>query len=261
MQTAGLRQTLKNSLPKPFVEALISLKYSGTKLGNSKAFSAFTGGRRGIEIGGPSLLFKTILPVYKKIKSLDGVNFSSHTVWEGDLQSGRSFNYFSDRKGTQYICDATDLAQIKSSTYDFLLSSNCLEHIANPMKALTEWARVLKPGGAMILVLPNKASNFDHARPVTTFEHLLADHESGKTEDDLTHLDEILALHDLSMDPQAGDLQSFKQRSLDNFNNRTLHHHIFDLALMKQMLGHLGFNVIETAETEKDHFALAIKTP
>lgn len=255
----AVRQSLKNHLPRPVVDALITLKYSGERLDNKRAFEDRTAGKSGIEIGGPSRLFKTTLPLYRKIKTLDGVNFSTYTVWEGSLQSGQGFNYYGNRKGLQFISDATGLAQIRASAYDFLLSSNCLEHIANPLKALREWARVIKPGGAMILVLPNKASNFDHRRPLTSFEHLLDDEKSGKTEHDLTHLEEILALHDLSMDSAAGGVENFKIRSLENFQNRTLHHHVFDVQLMTKLLQQVGLEVRETAETTQDFFALAIK--
>ena len=111
----------------------------------------------------------------------------------------------------------------------------------------------------MILVLPNKRTNFDHKRPITEFGHVLDDINFNKIEDDLTHLDEILALHDLSMDPSAGTLENFRERSLKNFNNRTLHHHVFDLDLINKMLEYAGFEIIDAKETVKDFFALAIK--
>lgn len=204
-------------------------------------------------------MFWTVLPLYQNLRNLDGVNFADETVWEGKLVSGQNFNYRGSTKGYQFISDATDLSQIKSDTYDFLLSSNCLEHVANPLKALLEWKRVIKPGGSFILVLPNKVSNFDHNRPITSFEHILEDLTCATTEHDLTHLDEILALHDLAMDPPAGDKENFKKRSLDNFRNRTLHHHVFDLSLMKSMLSHLGLEIVHTTETPTDLFALARK--
>jgi SAM-dependent methyltransferase len=246
-------------LPKPVTEALIRARYSGPVLPSGKVYETYTSGTDGIEIGGPSLLFKTTLPLYRTIRSLDGVNFSSNTIWEGSLDDGDNFRYYGYKRGRQIISEASELAKIKPESYDFVLSSNCLEHVANPLKALIEWKRVIRRLGALILVLPNKESNFDHGRPVTEFSHLLEDMNLQKTEHDLTHLDEILALHDLSMDPAAGTLDDFKQRSLRNFENRTLHHHIFDIALMRKMLDHVGLDVIDTQQTSKDFFALAIK--
>jgi SAM-dependent methyltransferase len=190
---------------------------------------------------------------------LDGVNFSTDTIWEGSIKEGYNFNYYHKQFGHQFIAEATDLSEIPTGRYDFLLSSNCLEHIANPIKALTEWKRVIKAGGDLILVLPKKESNFDHRRPVTKFEHLVDDFTRHIGEDDLTHLDEILALHDLRRDPPAGDLENFRERSLKNFQNRALHHHVFDVQLIEETLAYLGFEVLDITTTRTDFFALARK--
>ena len=250
---------MRNSLPAPVRGKLLLLKHYRKLLPIRRVYERHTGGRKGLEIGGPSSIFGAALPVYLKAGSIDGVNFSGSTVWEGSITSGRTFAYFPGRIGIQFICDATDLSPIDSSDYDFVLSSNCLEHVANPIKALFEWKRVLLRGGALVLVLPNKASNFDHRRPFTSFEHIVDDYEKGTTEHDLTHLEEILALHDLSMDPPAGSLEAFKARSLDNFDNRTLHHHVFEPETIAKMLCYAGFEVVATAQTRTDFFSLATK--
>lgn len=259
MKLSAVKKTIKNNLPNSLFESLQSLKYLGKKIPDYAIYQSFMKNRRGIEIGGPSTLFKTMLPIYQVVESLDGVNFADNTLWEGSVQMGRTFNYIRNKEGFQFICEATDLDEIKPSTYDFLLSSNCLEHIANPLKAIEEWKRVVKDDGLMLLVLPNKESNFDHNRPVTTFEHLLDDYRNEITEHDLTHLDEILALHDLSMDPPAGNLEILKLRSLNNFDNRTLHHHVFDIPLMIKMLEYFEFEIIKSDITRTDFLALALK--
>ena len=257
MRFSGIKQILQKNLPKPLNELLLMLKYQIKKIPDYDIYLSHLSNKKGIEIGGPSPLFKITLPVYKVVASLDSVNFSNNTVWEGAIQTGQSFNYFKNKNGFQFISEATNLDQIKSKTYDFLLSSNCLEHIANPLKALEDWKRVLKDDGFILLVLPNKESNFDHKRPVTVFEHLLDDCNNKVTEHDLTHLDEILTLIDLSMVSPAETLEEFKFRSLDNFNNRMLHHHIFDIPLIKKILEHSNFEVITTCTTKTDLYALA----
>jgi hypothetical protein len=109
---------------------------------------------------------------------------------------------------------------------------------------LLEWKRVLKRGGVLLLVCPHKDWTFDHKRPVTTIEHLLEDHGKRIDESDLTHLPEILQLHDLSMDPMASNLQDFVARSRNNIRNRCLHHHVFDTDLVTQMVRAAGFKVL-----------------
>lgn len=254
-----MRETVKEFAPKSVVDLFFILKYGRWRFPLRQKYQSAVENKFGLEVGGPSALFKTVLPLYQLVGGLDGVNFSTDTIWEGRINAGENFNYLDNRSGRQFIADATDLNEIASESYDFLLSSNCLEHVANPLKALMEWKRVLKPGGALILVLPNKESNFDHRRPFSKFEHLLDDFTRNIGEDDLTHLDEILALHDLPMDPPAGDLEHFRKRSLKNFENRTLHHHVFDVPLIEEVLDYAGFEILDMTTTRTDFFALAAK--
>lgn len=247
----------QGSLLAPVKDWIRLLQHSRERIHNHDVYASAITGKKGLEVGGPSRIFKTILPLYHAVDSLDGANFSGKTIWEGAIESGSPFNYFGNKVGTQFIAEATDLHCIDSHSYDFVLSSNCLEHSANPIKALIEWKRVLKNGGALILILPNKDSNFDHNRPVTPFEHLMEDYRNDTTEHDLTHLEEILALHDLSMDPWAGSIENFKQRSMNNFENRALHQHVFSMDVMKSMLEFCGFKVVATTVTHSDFFALA----
>lgn len=249
---------IKEFVPKSAVDLFYSLKYSPFRLAISQKYRSFVENGHGIEIGGPSALFKTVLPLYQYIDRLDGVNFSTDTVWEGAIAAGEGFDYYHKKSGRQFIADATDLSEIATGNYDFLLSSNCLEHVANPIKALVEWKRVIKDDGTLILVLPNKEGNFDHRRPFTKFDHLVDEYTRDIGEDDLTHLDEILALHDLSMDPPAGDFEHFRERSLKNFENRTLHHHVFDVSLIEALLGYVGFDIVDMTTTKTDFFALVI---
>lgn len=204
--------------------------------------------KSGLEVGGPSRIFrnKGLVPLYNKVKALDGCNFSNSTLWESKIKHQTRYNYCKLKNGVQYISEATNLNCFADATYDFIISSNCLEHIANPLKALEELIRVIKDGGLLLLVLPKKDFCFDRKRPVSTFAHLLADYENGTTESDLTHLDEILALHDLEMDKPAGNLEEFKTRSLKNFENRALHHHIFDIELLREIYHYFNLEILKT---------------
>jgi SAM-dependent methyltransferase len=216
-------------------------------------------GQVGLEVGGPSELFRRVLPIYEVAAAVDGANFSSTTIWEGAISAGRTFEFMTGRVGLQYIAEATDLSVIPSARYDFVISSNCLEHVANPLKAVGEWLRVLRSGGHLLLVLPRKESNFDHHRPITEFSHLLQDFEFDMSEHDLTHLDEILKLHDYARDPPAGDRAQMNRRSLANFDNRCLHHHVFDQGLIEEVFRHFGLVTLHRTTTKTDHIAVARK--
>ena len=187
-----------------------------------------------------------------------GVNFSNETIWEGELEQGNNYLY-GGKRGFQYIAEGSDLSQIEDNSYDFILSCNNLEHIANPIKTLIEWKRVIKKGGSIILILPRKESNFDHKRPVTSFDHLVNDLQNNTGEDDLSHLKEILELHDLRRDCHAGKSANFQKRSEHNFTNRSLHHHVFDTTLLEKMINYIGMEVVILHSSPTDHFIAASK--
>lgn len=213
--------------------------------------------RVGLEVGGPSSVFraKKLLPIYPIVTRVDNVNFASKTAWETGLADGSEFRFQSTKApGRQFLREATLLQGIPDSSYDFLLSSHCLEHVANPLLALREWGRVTRSGGHLVLLLPNKQWTFDHRRPTTSFAHLKADFDRGVGEDDLTHVDEILQLHDLRRDPAAGSETEFRARSLRNPENRCLHHHVFDLSLIQEALESTEWIPLHLEEVRPLHF-------
>jgi SAM-dependent methyltransferase len=221
-------------------------------------------GKSGIEIGGPSSVFSSrgIFPVYPIIESLDNCVFGTTTVWDGSINQGKTYR-FNPRKpaGQQHIAEATALSSLPSGAYDFVLSSHMLEHTANPILALSEWKRLLAVDGALVLLVPNKKHTFDHRRPVTTMAHLIADFNAGMPEDDLTHVPEILALHDLDRDFEGGDIEAFKLRAMRNFENRCLHHHVFDKHLVIELVEHIGLKVCAVEEIEPHHILLLAQKP
>ena len=133
-----------------------------------------------------------------------------------------------DRRGRR-------LAEVPDSSYDALLASHVLEHLANPLGALAEWQRVVRPGGHLLLVVPHRDGTFDHRRPPASLEHLHQDARLETGEDDLTHLEEILALHDLERDPGAPSREVFEQRCRENPSTRAMHHHAFVTRTVAEM--------------------------
>ena len=220
------------------------------------------GSGRGLEIGGPSPVFRKrgSVPIYSGIASLDNCNFSSETTWEGAIKGGETFKYHQSKKaGIQYICEASNLSTIDSSCYDFLLSSHVIEHLANPIRGLYEWKRVLKESGHLILLIPDYRETFDHKRPVTNLDHLISDFDDNIEENDLTHLQEILELHDLNMDPGAGSFEEFKERSMNNVENRCLHQHVFDQSLAIQLMTYMKFQVLALEKMKPHHIMVVAK--
>ena len=113
--------------------------------------------------------------------------------------------------------------------------------------------------GKIILVVPCKESNFDHKRLDTKFETVLNAYTNNFDESDLSNLEEILDCHDIELDPGVKTFEEFRKRSLLNFQNRCLHHHVYSNKLLREMLAYTNFEIIDIGSTEKDFYALAKK--
>jgi SAM-dependent methyltransferase len=219
---------------------------------------------KGIEMGGPTRWAfgaRGSIPIYPIIGSLDNVNPPLDYIYDNAyatrIDSGRTYR-FDERKppGMQYAAEAAELSMIVSDAYDVLLSSHMIEHTANPIKVLLEWARIVRSGGLLLIIVPNKEANFDHYRPTTTLQHMIDDFEANRGEDDLTHLDESVEMNDYSMMPF--DKETFKSRATNNLDTRNLHHHIFTLLSLRQLLEYTRLDIIEmVAEPPYHLIALA----
>lgn len=197
------------------------------------------------------------LPIYRILRQVDSSIFSDRTIWEGQLREGAEFLYQPGcRPGRQFIAEATELRGIEDSAYDCILAARCLEHVANPLKALQEWRRVLKPGGVLVLDLPHKDGTFDWRRPVTSLSHMIEDYNNSIGEDDLTHLSEVLDLHDLTKDKPAGSAQQFGKRCLENFKHRAMHHHVFDTWTVVAMVDNARFEVLQVDTVKPCHIVV-----
>jgi SAM-dependent methyltransferase len=236
-----------------------TVKWAGARLrkapyeGFHVARSSLAGGR-GLEIGGPSRLFEAggRLPVYPLAASVDNCNFGATTIWEGSLRDGESFQPVGSPKlGQQLIREAFDLFGIEDDEYDFVISCHMLEHSANPLRALHEWVRVMRPGGSLVLVLPNKVGTFDRRRPTTSLAHLVEDYRCQRDEADPTHFDEVLELHEFGLDDGASPGDAFEDRVRTNAIHRSIHHHTFELETAVALVRECGLTVVH-AEAPND---------
>lgn len=75
--------------------------------------------------------------------------------------------------------DAQYLANVADEEFDFVYSAHCLEHLVDPCVALGHWLRVLKPGGHLVVTVPDEdmyeqggwpsTFNSDHKHTFTVF--------------------------------------------------------------------------------------------
>lgn len=74
--------------------------------------------------------------------------------------------------------DATLMQGVENESFDCVYSSHCLEHIRNPWTAAERWWRLVKPGGHLVIVVPDEElyermewpprRNDDHKNPFST---------------------------------------------------------------------------------------------
>jgi SAM-dependent methyltransferase len=221
-----------------------------------KAARLLVKGKAGIEIGGPSTVFQqwSSVPIYSSVGSLDNCDFSQSTTW---ASHGAAYQFDKNKApGKMYFCEGNDLQAIADHHYDFLLSSHNLEHFANPVKALKEWQRVVKPGGHIILFLPHYEKTFDQGRPLTTVEHMLADYEKQTGEDDLTHVEEIYE----ARRPRGEATEELRSVLLSNYSHRKMHHHVFDEVNSRAVLEAVGLKVLVVETALPFHIILLAQT-
>lgn len=52
--------------------------------------------------------------------------------------------------------DAQFLANVSDGEFDFVHSSHCLEHLVDPCEGLRNWLRVVRPGGYLVVTVPDE---------------------------------------------------------------------------------------------------------
>ncbi|NQU09819.1 class I SAM-dependent methyltransferase [bacterium] len=95
--------------------------------------------------------------------------------------------------------DAADLRWFRDGCLDFVYSSHVLEDFPDTRAVLDEWLRVLKPGGSLVLYLPDEQTYRAHCRregkPPNihhTHEHFSLDHVKRS----LAHRTDLEVVHE-----------------------------------------------------------------
>lgn len=76
--------------------------------------------------------------------------------------------------------DAQFMNGVADGSFDFVYSSHCLEHLNDPREGLANWFRILKPGGYLVVTVPDEdlyeqgqfpsSFNTDHKWTFTVFK-------------------------------------------------------------------------------------------
>lgn len=128
--------------------------------------------------------------------------------------------------------DTQCLSSFRDSTYNFVIINHVIEHIANPIRVVEDIFRILRPGGKLVLGVPDKRFNYDNARNLTSFDHLWQEYQDQVTvvEDD-HYLEFLRAVH-----PATLALQDEIQIHLDHARERREHAHVWDSSSFNEFI-------------------------
>jgi predicted SAM-dependent methyltransferase len=141
-----------------------------------------------------------------------------------------------------YVTDATNLFFAADETLDFVCSSHVLEHVANPLKAIAEWKRVIKKMGIIYAGVPDKRFTFDRGRHRTPLSHLIEDYQKDVDQTDRTHIADFTEkcgeeiAHLLSREQFVGHLR--------NSPESRVHHHAWIEDDVKEIFEHMGLKIL-----------------
>lgn len=88
--------------------------------------------------------------------------------------------------------DKDRLKFFDSESFDFVIASHLLEHLAQPFRMLDEIYRVLKVGGLAIIFLPDRRRTFDKNRNCPDIKHFIEEYENGNHDVDISDLKDYL---------------------------------------------------------------------
>ncbi|MGE5648160.1 MAG: methyltransferase domain-containing protein [Acidobacteriota bacterium] len=87
------------------------------------------------------------------------------------------------------LADAASLPFAEASL-DFVIASHVLEHLPFPLAALADWYAALRPGGVLLLKIPDKRYTFDARRRRTSLHHLVTEHLDPDSFDPRAHFED-----------------------------------------------------------------------
>jgi ubiquinone/menaquinone biosynthesis C-methylase UbiE len=177
----------------------------------------------GIEIG--ALHMPLRVPEAAHVKYVDRMSVEGLRTHYPELNDKELVN-------VDIIADGEQLESIADATQDFVIANHFVEHCQDPIGALLNMFRVLKPGGILYLAIPDKRCSFDIDRPVTSLEHLMRDHREGPAWSRRQHFEEWTRLVNRVIDEAEVERQTAANMEMDY----SIHYHVWTQAEMLELL-------------------------
>lgn len=131
--------------------------------------------------------------------------------------------------------DTDRLAAITDASQDYVIASHVLEHLAEPLGQLADIHRVLRPGGVVLILLPDRRHTFDRDRPPTALAHLVDEHRRGVVTVGDEHIEEFLRATGGWDD---GWDEAARREAFDLHRRRSIHVHTWAQQEFPEVLAH-----------------------
>jgi SAM-dependent methyltransferase len=161
------------------------------------------------------------------------------------------------------VDDGQTLVKFDDASLDFVIASHFLEHCEDPIGALKAHLRVLRPGGILLLAVPDRRHGVDRGREPTSMEHVLADHEQGPLRSRAEHYLDWVRLVDLPLgNVEAGQVEG-RAHELEN-RGYSIHFHCWTgdefAAQLRYIIRRFGLPGTPVAQRDNHHeFLLAVR--
>jgi len=86
-----------------------------------------------------------------------------------------------------FVTGMEQMDGIAAESLDFIIAAHVIEHLRNPLLGFRHAYERLKPGGSLVLFVPEMRLTFDKKRQPTPLEHLIADYEYPSDARDVLH--------------------------------------------------------------------------
>ncbi|MBW1811650.1 MAG: glycosyltransferase, partial [Deltaproteobacteria bacterium] len=153
-----------------------------------------------------------------------------------------------------HISSGQNLSMFTGESVDFVCSCHLLEHLPNPGKAIQEWLRVVKKGGNIFFLLPDKRYCFDRVRKTTPLSHLIDDFEKNVDQIEYAHYeDHISNLHENN--DSAKVRAAFERQGSVHVHTYTYDSFVSFLDWLQEKLG--NFQIVDTKQLGADRMHIA----
>ncbi len=203
---------------------------------------------------------------------------------------GISPDTYGKLESVDYVGSATEIATLVDrddyGTFDYVISSHNFEHLPNPIKFLQGCATILKPGGKLIMALPDGRACFDYFRPhsetvdwleafledrkqpiarqVFAFNASMAKSAQGSVRERSSIVDTTPARQIVARQTLAGLWSEWKSGAAD-VEYRDTHCSVFTPASLRLLiedcrtLGLTGFQIVDISPTAGVEFIVHLK--